>query len=173
MAAHIILGLLSLTTAAAPAGATTEQQPEVIPGPGMPSLQELGVTSAELYQQGLPKPAELSVLSANFNPICGPNESRYTNVNGLVACFHYLQKLGTQQCKVPSEHSVFCRAGDAVVLGQAANLHGASSYCRDVATGLLYTIDHCTRPDKSCAGAQAAGGNGNLIVVSGDKRVYG
>lgn len=39
--------------AIATAGVT--KYPEVVPGPGLPSLAELGLTSAQLYQMGTPK----------------------------------------------------------------------------------------------------------------------
>jgi hypothetical protein len=48
-----ILGLASLQGAmAAPA---PEVYPEVIPGAGLPSLAELGLTSAQLYEMETPK----------------------------------------------------------------------------------------------------------------------
>jgi hypothetical protein len=48
-----LLGLASLQgVMAAPA---PEVSPEVIPGPGLPSLAELGLTSAQLYEMGTPK----------------------------------------------------------------------------------------------------------------------
>lgn len=48
-----IFGLASLQgVMAAPAA---QVYPEVIPGPGLPSLAELGLTSAQLYQMGTPK----------------------------------------------------------------------------------------------------------------------
>jgi hypothetical protein len=48
-----LLGLASLQGAmAAPA---PEVYPEVIPGDGLPSLAELGLTSAQLYEMGTPK----------------------------------------------------------------------------------------------------------------------
>jgi hypothetical protein len=34
----------------------------------------------------------------------------------------------------------------------------------DVSLAVLWSINDCTRPDQSCAGFQAANGNGNLIV---------
>lgn len=52
MAAYLILGLLSVASAAPP---VSGNYPEVIPGPGLPSLESLGITSAELYQ--LPHPS--------------------------------------------------------------------------------------------------------------------
>ena len=33
------------------------RSPEVVPGEGLPSLQELGITSAELYAMGRPEPS--------------------------------------------------------------------------------------------------------------------
>lgn len=48
-----LLGLASLQgVMAAPAA---EVYPEVIPGPGLPSLAELGLTSAQLYEMGTPE----------------------------------------------------------------------------------------------------------------------
>ncbi|KAL2193686.1 hypothetical protein P885DRAFT_63679 [Corynascus similis CBS 632.67] len=138
--------------------------PEVIPGPGLPSLAQLNLTSSQLYEMDLPK--ELSArgefLDKRFEGICGPDEPAYTNVNDIIACYHYLRNLGTQSC-VARENTLMCTAGQAKVYGYA--LTGtAASYCSDVAIGLLWVIDHCTRPDQSCAGAQAANGNGDLIV---------
>lgn len=52
--ATIMLALASFqATSALPAPETV--YPEVIPGPGLPSLASLNLTSAELYQMGLPK----------------------------------------------------------------------------------------------------------------------
>lgn len=119
--------------------------------------------------------ARLHVLAANFDGKCGPANEAYTNVNGLVACYHYLQNLGTRQCTTPGSNNPgeFCHSGDASVTGQSLVSGTASSYwyisippssvvkkdsptyssdSRDVATGLLWVIDHCTRPDQSCAG---------------------
>lgn len=51
-----LLGLASLQgVMAAP-----NVYPEVIPGPGLPSLAELNVTSAELYQMGTPEGKDMT-----------------------------------------------------------------------------------------------------------------
>ncbi|KAL2143329.1 hypothetical protein VTI28DRAFT_10572 [Corynascus sepedonium] len=138
--------------------------PVVTPGPGLPSLAELNLTSAQLYEIGVPKDlsARDELLGQRFEGFCGPDDSAYTNVHDLIACFNYLRSLGITSC-VAVEDTAMCTAGDTTVYGSA--LRGtAVSYCRDVALGLLWVIDHCTRPDQSCAGAQAANGNGDLIV---------
>ncbi|KAH8811185.1 hypothetical protein F5884DRAFT_876339 [Xylogone sp. PMI_703] len=137
--------------------------PEVIPGPGLPSLASLGLTSEELYTM---KPNETVVKRAPaFDPGCGPSDAAYTDVNDIIACFNYLNSLGHQNCAVPSGAGVvqMCRAGNGQILGQGLN-GATSSWCSDVANAVLWVINDCTRPDQSVAGFQAANGNGNLIV---------
>jgi len=46
-----LFGLISLQGVLA----TPKVYPEVIPGPGLPSLAELNTTTAELYEMGLPE----------------------------------------------------------------------------------------------------------------------
>ncbi|KAK4032533.1 hypothetical protein C8A01DRAFT_20400 [Parachaetomium inaequale] len=157
-----LLGLASLQgVLAAP-----KAYPEVIPGPGLPSLAELDVTSAQLYEMGVPK--ELSerdqALDKRYTGKCGPAEGAYTNVNDIIGCYNYLRLLGTQSCAA-GRNTVMCTVGQANVYGSALNGQ-TSSACRDVAAGVLWTINSCTRADQSCAGSQAANGNGNLIVSS-------
>lgn len=123
--------------------------PEVIPGPGLPSLASLGLTSAELYNMKMPNICKdiqsakdsckmltsiaslpLATRAANFNPVCGPVDFAYVNVNGIIACYHYLDKLGHQNCVTPEHMNIahFCYAGDAEVSGQATSSRSASSY---------------------------------------------
>ncbi|OAA71188.1 hypothetical protein ISF_01739 [Cordyceps fumosorosea ARSEF 2679] len=172
MSARLLVHFLALAPMAL---AGTIQYPEVVPGPGLPSLQELGLTTEQLYSMGPPEPADLEAFSANFVGKCGPADAAYTNVNGIIACYHYLKNLGTQRCTTPGNYKSieFCHSGDASITGTSLKSNGASSYCRDVASGLLWVVDHCTRPNQSCAGAQAAGGNGNLVVFGGSKKWTG
>jgi hypothetical protein len=127
--------------------------PEVIPGPGLPSLAELNVTSAQLYELGIPEGtvkkdnrersrgnpshhlltvllaevrARAEALDKRFTGKCGPAESAYTKVNDIIACFNYLNNLGTKSC-VAGENTVMCTAGSAHVYGSALN-GGTSSY---------------------------------------------
>lgn len=147
------------------------EYPEVRPGPGLPSLESLGLTSEQLYN--MPPPLTLDTkFSPFFNPVCGPDDKAYTSVKSLIACMNYLQNLRTQDCVVPSGRvSVrFCSSGDAHINGVSITGRSESSHCQDVAKGALYVIDHCTRPDESCAGAAAAFGNGNLIVSCCSKK---
>ncbi|KAH7388759.1 hypothetical protein BKA66DRAFT_440428 [Pyrenochaeta sp. MPI-SDFR-AT-0127] len=162
----LIVGLGSLHVAsAAPAlesRSVPEPFPEVIPGEGFPSLESLNLTSEYLYS--LPKPESVELeMSIMADPRCGGN---YTPVSGAIACFHYLNSLGTQQCGVPiSQRSiVMCSSGNSQITGHGI---GHSSWCQHVALGALWSIDHCTRPQGDVAGIAPAYGNGDLMVSVG------
>lgn len=59
-----------------------------------------------------------------------------------------------------------CYSGNAQVIGQSITGNDESSYCSDVAYAVLSVVNGCTRPDQSCAGFDAAYGNGDLIIGS-------
>ncbi|CEJ93333.1 hypothetical protein VHEMI08926 [[Torrubiella] hemipterigena] len=166
----IIQSSLILALAGAAAAAATAKYPEVKPGPGLPSLAELGITSAELYQMGKPafhSNAINGAFSANLDPGCGPSDAYTYDINGVIVCYNYLAKLGDTACVVPAEgYSAFCTSGDAAITGKSQlSGSGTSSACRDVANGVLWVLDHCTRNEEgNVAGFQAAYGNGDLKV---------
>jgi hypothetical protein len=108
---------------------TAEEYPEVIPGPGLPSLASLNLTSAELYQR-IPSPGRSSSflnvneiltrtnsdvmerLERRFSLIC--NEVPQCSISDATACFNFLNALGHQACTVPGPigaSSTFCTAG--------------------------------------------------------------
>lgn len=102
--------------------------PEVIPGPGLPSLASLGLTSEMLYE--MPRPsAPLALNRRNGVPDCGPSDDAYTDVNDIIACYHYLNSLGHQNCAVPNYGiSQFCRAGSGQAIGQSLTGNPESSW---------------------------------------------
>jgi len=57
-------------------------------------------------------------------------------------------------CGVPpgSGATQMCRSGRAQVVAYSETTRSESSYCRDVASGVLWVVNHCTRPDQSVAG---------------------
>ena len=65
-------------------------------------------------------------LEKRFDNKCGPSNAAYTNVNDIIACYHYLNSLCNTAC-VAGENTVMCRAGRAQVYGSAIN-GGTSSY---------------------------------------------
>jgi hypothetical protein len=51
----LLFVVASLHAVAATPLAIRDDVPEVIPGPGLPSLESLGLTSADLYAMGMPQ----------------------------------------------------------------------------------------------------------------------
>ncbi|OAA71308.1 hypothetical protein ISF_01859 [Cordyceps fumosorosea ARSEF 2679] len=130
MQASILLQVLMLAFAATVSAGTTEL-PELVPGPGLPSLESLGLTSEQLYNMPSPLPSDSKLtLSPAFDGVCGPAERAYTDVHSLIACFQYLDRLGTQPCVAPPgrKNILFCRSGSSHVNGVAITGKSESSY---------------------------------------------
>ena len=137
----------SIYAAAVPAAAQ-QSFPVVKPGPGLPSLASLNLTSAGLYQSLIgpylcrpsaannpitEKPAPLvygpHTLATDFDPFCGGGETEAGLVDDVIACFNYLEFLGQQACVVPQGGVRFVTAGTAQVEGEPYGTSGTvSSY---------------------------------------------
>ncbi|KAF9523320.1 hypothetical protein CPB83DRAFT_898897 [Crepidotus variabilis] len=141
--------------------------PEVIPGPGLPSLESLGLTSKDLYttkpQLTSSSSSSLEARSASYTDNCFTFTT--ANVDNTIACYNYLVNIGNNACTVPGDNIVFCRAGDAAIGG--SNLHqtagAASSACWDVSIAVQWIFNHCNVGGR-VGGAAAANGNGDLVV---------
>ncbi|KAI0060396.1 hypothetical protein BV25DRAFT_1807463, partial [Artomyces pyxidatus] len=154
----LVLG--AVTTAFAAAVPATVY-PTVIPGPGLPSLESLNLTSADLYTTDISlgmyplsscSAVPVQTLIVGLTEARGELEARYTNecftyttasVNNVIACFNYLQSIGSNNCGVVSNID-FCEAGDAQISG--SNIAGAgevSSSCHDVALGVQWIFTNC------------------------------
>ena len=142
--------LLPFSIYAAAMPATAQQTfPVVKPGPGLPSLASLNLTSAQLYQGHsktclylfifsllmilTEKPAPLSTgpftLATDFDAFCGGGENDAALVDDVIACFNYLTNLGHQECVVPPSGVTLCTVGTAQVNGAVYGTSGsASSY---------------------------------------------
>lgn len=162
-------------------GAGLSVPPQVIPGPGLPSLASLGLTNELLFDPEFQarmrakfpdtQLAARSKLSKRFDPKC----MRYPagNTRGADACAAYLRSLDTTPCVATQDPVIMCAAN---VGGTVTNIGGfsipgrAASYCRDAATGVQWSRDHCAYcpegGDCWVAGWAAAGGNGDLIIVT-------
>lgn len=159
----VLCALASLgSVAAAP---SPFEYPEVVPGPGLPSLASLGITSKDLFEgTGANAPAKRDLL-ARFDRICYDNGCGRVSRAKAQACVDYLIRLDTQQCVVGTSPAVMCVAGDAIIYGNNISGNGqVSSYCRDVGYGAKSVVDNCTDGNGQVAGADAAGGNGGLVV---------
>ncbi|KAM3523501.1 hypothetical protein MY4038_008164 [Beauveria bassiana] len=169
--------------------AGTVQYPEVVPGPGLPSLESLGLTSEQLYTMEPASPgislahlipsireiadkvADTEVnarasLAPMFTPICATDSGAYTDVNNLMACERYLARIGSNDCTVPSGFKTvrYCFAGDADVNGLSTTGKSLTSTCASVAHAVRWIMHNCRRANKA-AGSEAAFGNGDIIVT--------
>ncbi|KAK7001696.1 hypothetical protein R3P38DRAFT_3046979 [Favolaschia claudopus] len=107
-------------------------------------------------------------LERRFNLIC--NEVPQCSVSDATACFNFLNALGQQACTVPGPvgaSSTFCTAGGCHWFGGNLKQGGGSvsSFCSDVATGGASVIFGCSQSSNLVSGANAANGNGDLIVT--------
>jgi len=138
----------------------TSDYPEVIPGPGLPSLESIGLTSKMLYE-----------MTSSKTSISKRIEKRYTCQNwGLVpvanaqACKNYLANIGGQECGISGDNAVFCTSGSAQIGG--SNVGGGSSdqqICGDVAITVGDLIQECVQ-GSNVQGYDYCYGDGNMIV---------
>ncbi|KAK3901784.1 hypothetical protein C8A05DRAFT_34516 [Staphylotrichum tortipilum] len=155
--------------------------PEVIPGPGMPSLKDLNVTSAQLYAMGAPS---AGVLPREDGPVgwasgsrlkrwasqkCGPIEPMYVNVEGAVACYHYVRLAsGTWTTPPGRRMGQICVSDGAVLIaGSTLRVLPETVEGSRIAEAVLWVLDNCTRPDKSIAGYHPVPGKTSYIVGIG------
>ncbi|KAJ7271857.1 hypothetical protein C8J57DRAFT_1716049 [Mycena rebaudengoi] len=145
---------------------TADDYPEVIPGPGLPSLASLNLTSAELYQR-VPSPDIANGLERRFDLLC--NQVPQCTLSDATACFNFLNALGHQACTVPDPFLAnikFCTAGGCNWYGSNFKPGGGhvSSFC-DVATGGATVLFACGQVNGLVSGSNAANGNGDLVVT--------
>ncbi|KAJ3840648.1 hypothetical protein F5878DRAFT_522322, partial [Lentinula raphanica] len=143
--------------------------PELIPGPGFPTLAELNLTSEQLYTMT----PNLQTPVVPISPELASRSDRYTNecftyttanVDDVIACFNYLQNIGSNTCAVNGDNVQFCYAGTAQISG--SNISGtssAASRCSDVALAVQWIFTYCNVGGQ-VGGAAAANGNGYLVV---------
>ena len=192
MLSHIVIAVLSLlgsyASAAPPIKRTAYPVGVVRPGPGLPSLESLGLTNEDLYDPNYLSKRGIVLPSLNSTAIESRQAIRYctsgppAEVANINACQNYLASLGTTRCVAPSSGVEMCRASGADgtiypahVIGTARCSGTDSSYCSDVAPVAGFVIDQCNwfwnnSPHWVAAGGDAARGNGCLqIDVLGDR----
>ncbi|KAJ3719155.1 hypothetical protein C8R42DRAFT_643442 [Lentinula raphanica] len=143
--------------------------PEVHPGPGLPTLAELNLTSEALYTIS-PK---FDSRELGDQPALASRSSLYTdncqtystaNVDDVIACFNYLENIGSNTCGFSGDNVQFCYAGTAQITG--SNIFEdpvVASLCSDVALGVQWIFTYCNVGGQ-VGGLAAAYGNGDLIV---------
>jgi len=108
-----LLGILPLVTAWS----------EVIPGPGMPSLESLNVTSEQLYGMEFKQsvPFGMAKRDTTFTSICKDQASTGALQQDVIAAYQYLAiNKASQDCAVSGPTGTvqtFVTAGTAVITG--------------------------------------------------------
>ncbi|KAF2827349.1 hypothetical protein CC86DRAFT_405483 [Ophiobolus disseminans] len=139
--------------------------PEVVPGPGLPSLASLNITSAELYEIASQHSDTASAMG-NVPTTCGGE--LYAPYSHVDACREYLDKLGRQDCVVPDKgRQVLCIAGEAQVYAESLSGRDETAWCSNVAFGVSLIMFDCKNAEK-VAGYTSALWNNNVLV-----RVFG
>jgi hypothetical protein len=90
--------------------AAPKSYPEVIPGPGLPSLASLNLTSADLYEldyhtilSDITSREESAPLVPRFNLNCDGQKCQATDA---VACINYLAMLGSETCNMNFDNNL-------------------------------------------------------------------
>ncbi|KAH9476730.1 hypothetical protein JR316_0010645 [Psilocybe cubensis] len=151
-------------TDADPSSSTDSEFPEVIPGPGMPSLESLGLTTADLYRN-----STLKALSANHVELLITCEKGGLTVSqsSAQACVNYLTSLGTTDCMVPANGlSRFYSSGNANIWGTNVwgNGQDVHSWCSDVGITAQDIVSGCVITSGQVEGYGPAAQNSNLQV---------
>ncbi|EAU81549.2 hypothetical protein CC1G_02565 [Coprinopsis cinerea okayama7 len=119
---------------------TDADVPEVVPGPGLPSLESLGLTSAglwakarehaEKHERVSPVNSESSLENENLKKryVGACLHDRIINRAAAYACYDSLNGLGTTSCYVPSGGSTFCHSGGVYWTGRPDGAPTAASW---------------------------------------------
>ncbi|KAG2005409.1 hypothetical protein CC2G_001814 [Coprinopsis cinerea AmutBmut pab1-1] len=153
----------------------------VVPGPGLPSLESLNLTSRDLVVRALDrierhKEAQednerLGSLTKRYTPTC--SWGQYISYANALVCFEYLHSIGGVTCAVPSSGSRFCHTvsgtDDVAWHGRVNGVSYAQSSCAHVADGGIWVLNNCISSAFPFIavlneGTNAAWGNENLIV---------
>jgi len=103
----IATAILFLTTPITATAIQKRQTLTVIPGPGLPSLVSLNLTSSALYAMNR------TVLpdGINYSQECGPGDEPGAAISDVTACFNYLVVIGSEECS----SGRLCTAGTAAI----------------------------------------------------------
>ncbi|OBT96485.2 hypothetical protein VE01_05658 [Pseudogymnoascus verrucosus] len=155
--------------------------PEFTPGKGLPSLEELGLTSEQLFTT--PPPALATRVDDKYtqHTRCRSSSegSEYAaNVDDVIACYNYLVALGDYTCR----ERELCRIGSAKISGLNKNGHRANlgwdvpyvfstAKCWDAALGLQWIFTNCNEGGK-VMGYKEVGGGEYLIAATRSNIVF-
>ncbi|EAU89018.1 hypothetical protein CC1G_09987 [Coprinopsis cinerea okayama7 len=148
---------------------------EIVPGPSLPSLASLNLTSRDLVVRALERlerfKLELAEEDHNSNELL-ESRSRSKSLTKRF-CYEYLHAIGSTTCAVPAWGSRFCHtvsgSGDVAWSGSVNGVSYTQSSCADVANGGVWVLHNCRDYIFvgwyfQMEGTNAAWGKENLIV---------
>ncbi|KAF3908800.1 hypothetical protein ABW21_db0207665 [Orbilia brochopaga] len=160
-----VLALFGAATAAPASAPAVDYTKIIIPGPGLPTVAELGLTNEDLTK---PVPAlehlmareseNPNALFKRYDPQCWGGKG--CSYEDAMYCYNYLIGIGSQDCKTSGTNQM-CRANNCS--WQARNLNGreVTSRCDNAANGGAWVIHNCRN---NIRGSNAAWGNGDFAV---------
>ncbi|KFY34439.1 hypothetical protein V494_06774 [Pseudogymnoascus sp. VKM F-4513 (FW-928)] len=174
----IISAVVALLAVGASAAAAPAPVDELIPGPGMPSLESLGLTRKDLVEMGRVKIPEsynahrtrsalLSGKRAEIASIPTCEDNYKLPKAGAQVCINYIKALGSKSCAVSGGFvQQMCFDNGAAIMGaNIKNLPSVASACSDVAIAAQWVYDNCGIDGTDMnAGAHFAQGNGDLLI---------
>ncbi|OBT39416.1 hypothetical protein VE00_10190 [Pseudogymnoascus sp. WSF 3629] len=151
--------------------------PEFTPGKGLPSLEELGMTSEQLFTTPPPTLAPRDDEYTQHTRCRSPTEgSEYVaDVDHVIACYNYLVPLGDYTYR----ERELCRIGTAKVTGLSRNRHiwiwGVpfvfTTVNWDAALGLQWIFTNCNEGGK-VLGYKEVGGGEYLVAATRSSIVF-
>ncbi|OBT70434.1 hypothetical protein VE03_00126 [Pseudogymnoascus sp. 23342-1-I1] len=173
-----VLALLAISASASALAPAPAPVDELIPGPGLPSLESLGLTRKDLVAMGRVNIPE----SYNAHRIRGALLSGKRSVGatiptcednyklpkaGAQVCINFISALGSKSCAVSGKFvQQMCTDHGASIMGaNIKNLATVASSCSDVAIAAQWIYDNCGLDTTNMnAGAHFAHGNGDLLI---------
>ncbi|KAK7999685.1 hypothetical protein PG990_012285 [Apiospora arundinis] len=175
LVAAITPALVTALPSASPGVLESREYPEFVPGPGLPSLASLNLTTEDLYAAPKYLPDDPSGPKAEYNDNCGDGRTGLVtaNVDDVIACFNYLVALGNYVITVTERDTMngvpyfreVAHSGSAYIEGHSLRSGGTSSTAYNVALGVQWSFTNCNHGGQ-VGGMAAAYGNGDLVVIS-------
>ncbi|KFY75153.1 hypothetical protein V499_04852 [Pseudogymnoascus sp. VKM F-103] len=151
--------------------------PEVIPGPGLPSLASLNLTSEALHAMGpieIPPDyhiGDVKPTSKRDNPTppaCIYYGGALIDRANMLSCVNFLYALGTTPCTLSNSaaSAQWCNVGNVALYGwNWHNLPTVPSYCSDVAIAAQWVYNNCNYDNVNQWGGWAYV-NGNVDIIA-------
>ncbi|RKU42702.1 hypothetical protein DL546_006287 [Coniochaeta pulveracea] len=178
---------LPTTTSSSSSKSTTKPPPDLnyllMPGPYLPSLDSLNLTTWDLHNLAPRALSHLSNLTSTHqkrgggpSSLCSPEKALNYPYELGVACLSYLFKIGDQQCPLLYNNVELCNAKSHIyednrplpevhVIGTAESKPPIHAPCMHVAMAIFVAMH-------KCMGVQVHSGRTD-IVAAGDVYAYG